>query len=97
VTRKVESSGNAFFAGANYRVASGYRRRHVQVAVVGDQLEISIGEQLIHRHTIKHDRTREHGVLANPGGATPQDQRSLNPTPPVKQLPKSPRQAGTEA
>jgi hypothetical protein len=40
----------------------------VQVAVVGDHLEIAIGEQLIHRHKIRHDRTREHGALANPGG-----------------------------
>ena len=45
-----------------------FRRRQVQVAIVGDQLEISIGEQLIRRHKIKHDRTREHGALANPGG-----------------------------
>jgi len=68
VTRKVDSSGNVSFAGANYRVGNKFRRRQVQVAVVGEHLEISIGEQLIRRHTIKHDRTREHGALANPGG-----------------------------
>ena len=27
-----------------------------------------IGEQLIRSHKVKHDRTREHGALANPGG-----------------------------
>jgi transposase InsO family protein len=68
VTRKVDSSGNVSFAGANYRVGNAYRRRQVQVAVVGDHVEIAIGEQLIRRHKIKHDRTREHGALANPGG-----------------------------
>jgi len=68
VTRKVDSSGNVCFAGASYRVGSKHRRRQVQVAVVVDTVEISIGNELIRSHTIKHDRTREHGALANPGG-----------------------------
>ena len=68
MTRKVDSSGNVSFAGANYRVGNNYRRRQVQVAVVGDTVEISVGGQLIRSHKVKHDRTREHGALANPGG-----------------------------
>jgi transposase InsO family protein len=68
VTRKVDSSGNVCFAGTNYRAGSKYRRRQVQVAVVGDTVEISIGEELIRSHPVRHDRTREHGALANPGG-----------------------------
>lgn len=68
VTRKVDSAGSVCFAGTNYRVGNEYRRRQVQVAVVGDTVEISIGEQLIRSHPIRHDRTREHGALANPGG-----------------------------
>jgi transposase InsO family protein len=68
VTRKVDSSGNVCFAGTNYRVGSKFRRRQVQVAVVGDTVEISIGEELIRTHPVRHDRTREHGALANPGG-----------------------------
>jgi transposase InsO family protein len=68
VTRKVDSSGNVCFAGANYRVGSKFRRRQVQVAVVGDTIEISLGNQLIRSHPVRHDRTREHGALANPGG-----------------------------
>lgn len=68
VTRKVDSSGSVCFAGTTYRAGSTYRRRQVQVAVVDDHVEISIGEQLIRRHPIRHDRTREHGALANPGG-----------------------------
>ncbi len=68
VSRKVDSSGNVSFAAASYRVGNAYRRRQVQVAVVDEFVEIAIGEQLIRRHKVKHDRTREHGALANPGG-----------------------------
>ena len=68
MTRKVDSSGNVSFAGTSYRVGSSYRRRQVQVAVVGDTVEISVGNELIRSHPVRHDRTREHGALANPGG-----------------------------
>jgi transposase InsO family protein len=68
VTRKVDSAGNVCFAATSYRVGSKYRRRQVQVAVVGDTVEISIGNELIRSHPVRHDRTREHGALANPGG-----------------------------
>jgi transposase InsO family protein len=68
VTRKVDSSGNVCFAGSSYRVGNKYRRRQVQVAVVGDTVEISVGNELIRSHPVRHDRTREHGALANPGG-----------------------------
>ncbi len=68
VTRKVDSSGNVSFAGTNYRVGKTFRRRQVQVAVVGDTVEISVGTELIRTHPVRHDRTREHGALAHPGG-----------------------------
>lgn len=68
VARKVDSSGNVCFAGASYRAGAEFRRRQVQVAVVGDTVEISIGNELIRSHPVRHDRTREHGALANPGG-----------------------------
>jgi hypothetical protein len=68
VTRKVDSSGNVCFAATHYRAGSKFRRRQVQVAVVGDTVEISVGNELIRSHPVKHDRTREHGALANPGG-----------------------------
>ena len=68
VTRKVDSSGDVSFAGTAYAVGMKYRRRQVQVAVVGETVEISIGEELIRTHPVRHDRTREHGALANPGG-----------------------------
>jgi len=68
VTRKVDSSGNVSFAGTSYRAAAAYQRRQVQVALIGTTAEISIGTQLIRTHQAHHDRTREHGALANPGG-----------------------------
>jgi Integrase core domain len=68
VTRKVDNSGCVCFAGTSYRVGNKYRRRQVQVAVVGDTVEIAIGTELIKSHKVRHDRTREHGALANPGG-----------------------------
>ena len=68
VTRKVDSSGNVCFAGTAYRVGNRFRRRQVQVGIVGDTIEISIGNELIRSHPVRHDRTREHGALANPGG-----------------------------
>lgn len=68
VTRKVDAHGNVSFAGENYYAGIKHRRRQVQVAVVGDTVEIAIGQELIRRHRIRHDRTRQHGALANPGG-----------------------------
>ena len=68
VTRKVDTTGKVCFAGTSYRVGNAYRRRQVQVAVVGDTVEISVGNELIRSHPVRHDRTREHGALANPGG-----------------------------
>lgn len=68
VTRKVDTTGHVCFAGASYQVGNAYKRRQVQVAVVGDTVEISVGNELIRSHRVRHDRTREHGALANPGG-----------------------------
>ena len=68
VTRKVDSSGKVCFAGFNYNVGKKYIRRQVQVSVVGDRLEFSVGEHLIKTQPIRHDITRQHGALANPGG-----------------------------
>jgi hypothetical protein len=68
VTRKVDSSGNVSFAGASYRVGRAHRRRQVQLAIVGDVVEISSGGEVLKTHPIRHDRSREHGAFANPGG-----------------------------
>jgi transposase InsO family protein len=68
VTRKVDSSGSISFAGTSYRVGRAHRGRQVQLAIVGDVIEISSGAQVLKTHPIRHDRSREHGAFANPGG-----------------------------
>jgi transposase InsO family protein len=95
VTRKVDSSGNVSFAGTNYRVGNKHRHRQVQVAVVAGTVEISIGEELIRVHPIRHDRTREHGALANPGGRPHRINAAPNPRPRVTRLPEPIRNTGT--
>ena len=68
MTRKVDSSGGVSFAGANYRVGTAHIRRQVQVAIVGNSVEISAGGEVLKVHRIRHDRSREHGAFANAGG-----------------------------
>jgi hypothetical protein len=68
VTRKVDSSGNVSFAGYGYRISKKHCRRQVQVAIVGDTVEISAGGELLKVHPIRHDRSRENGAFANAGG-----------------------------
>jgi transposase InsO family protein len=68
VTRKVDKAGSVCFAGARYRVGNSHRRRQVQIAIVGDVVEISSGGAVIRAHPIRHDRSRENGAFANPGG-----------------------------
>ncbi len=64
VTRKVDSAGGVCFAGTNYRVGNNYRRRQVQVAVVGDTVEISIGTELI---KLPQGPPRPHPRARSPG------------------------------
>lgn len=66
--RKVDGSGSVSFAGANYRAGNAYRRKQVGVSIVGDTVRISFEGQLIRSHPIRHDRNKEHGAFANPGG-----------------------------
>ena len=80
VTRKVDTSGNVSFAATNYRVGNKFRRRQVQVAVVGDTIEISIGERTHPRppHPPRpHPRTRR---PRQPRRPTPPHQRRLTRT-----------------
>ena len=68
VTRKVDCGGAISFAGTSYKVGRKHRRRQVQIAIVGDVVEISSGGEIIRVHPIRHDRSRENGAFANPGG-----------------------------
>ncbi len=68
VTRKVDSSGNISFAATTYRVGNAHKGQSVQVAVIGDTVEISLNDKMIRTHQVRHDRAKEHGAFANPGG-----------------------------
>ena len=68
VTRKVDRSGSVCFAGANYRAGNAYRGKQVQVSVVADSVQISFEGKLVRTHPVRHDRNKEHGAFANPGG-----------------------------
>jgi transposase InsO family protein len=68
VTRKVDGSGSVSFAGWSYRVGNAYRARQVEVAIVGDSVQIGVEGRLVKTHPVRHDRTKEHGAFANPGG-----------------------------
>ena len=68
VTRKVDSGGCVSFAGATYRAGRAHRGRQVQVAIVGETVEITAGGEVLRVHAIRHDRSREHGAFANAGG-----------------------------
>lgn len=68
VTRKVDSSGGISFAGHSYRVGKRHARRQVQVAIVGNEVEVSAGGEVLRTLPIRHDRSRENGAFANAGG-----------------------------
>jgi len=68
VTRKVDGSGSIAFAGASYRVGNAHKRTQVEVSVVGDSVQIAAAGRLVRTHPIRHDRSKEHGAFANPGG-----------------------------
>jgi transposase InsO family protein len=68
VLRKVDPSGSVSFAGAGYRVGNRYLGQIVGVRVVADTVQITQGGLLLRTHRARHDKTKEFGALANPGG-----------------------------
>ncbi len=68
VIRKVDPHGDVSFAGTAYRVGNGYKRKDVEVRLLGDTVQILFEGKLIRTHAARHDRQKEHGAFANPGG-----------------------------
>jgi len=68
VLRKVDPSGSVSFAGAGYRVGNRYIGQIVGVRVVADTVQIAQDGLLLRTHHARHDKTKEFGALANPGG-----------------------------
>jgi transposase InsO family protein len=68
VVRKVDHNGSVSFAGADYRAGNKFRGRQVEVCLVGDTVQIWGDGRLVRTHAARHDRRKEHGAFANPGG-----------------------------
>jgi transposase InsO family protein len=68
VVRKVGHSGSVSFAGADYRVGNAFRGRQVEVTLAGDTVQIWGDGRILRTHAARHDRRKEHGAFANPGG-----------------------------
>ena len=68
VIRKVDHNGVVSFAGADYRAGNAYKGRQVEVCLAGDTVQIWGDGRLLRTHAAKHDRRKEHGAFANPGG-----------------------------
>ena len=68
VLRKVDPSGSISFAGAGYRVGNRFVGQIVDVRVVADTVQITQDGRLLRTHRARHDKVKEFGALANPGG-----------------------------
>ena len=68
VIRKVDPSGAISFAGTAYRVGNGYKRKIVEVRLVGDTVEISFAGKLVRTHAARHEKDKEHGAFSNQAG-----------------------------
>jgi hypothetical protein len=68
VIRKVDSRGDAAFAGTGYRVGLSYARQDVEIRLVEDTVQIYCEGTLIRTHQARHDRSKEHGAFGVPGG-----------------------------
>ena len=68
VLRKVDTSGSVSFAGTLYRVGNRHAGQVVDVRVVSDTVQISQDGALLRTHRSRHDKLKEYGALANPGG-----------------------------
>jgi transposase InsO family protein len=68
VLRRVDTWGSVSFAGTGYRVGNRYAGRIVGVRVVADTVQITQDGLLLRTHRVRHDKLKEFGALANPGG-----------------------------
>jgi transposase InsO family protein len=68
VLRKVDPSGSVSFAGTCYRVGNRHLGQVVGVRLVADTVQIVQDGHLLRTHRARHDKSKEFGALANPGG-----------------------------
>ncbi|MFE0156910.1 integrase core domain-containing protein, partial [Nonomuraea sp. NPDC059007] len=80
VTRVADRDGGVSFAGTMYQAGRAWARRSIQVSIVAGSVQLSVDEVVIRVHPIRHDRAKEHGAFATPGG------RPRKPKPKPKDL-----------
>jgi hypothetical protein len=68
VLRRVDTWGSVSFAGTGYRAGNRYAGQVVGVRVVDDTVQITQDGLLLRTHRARHDKLKEFGALANPGG-----------------------------
>jgi hypothetical protein len=68
VTRIADPGGTVSFAGAGYYAGWADRRQQVQVALVGDTVQLAVAGRVIKVHPIRHDRAKEQRCLRHPNG-----------------------------
>jgi hypothetical protein len=68
VLRRVDTWGSVSFAGTGYRVGNRHAGQVVGVRVVDDTVQITQDGLLLRTHRARHDKLKEFGALANPGG-----------------------------
>lgn len=68
VKRTVDPRGSISFAGTSYRAGNPYIGQTAGVRLVGDTIQITINGKLTRTHQARHDKTKEHGALAQPNG-----------------------------
>ena|SRR5438132_9667905 len=90
VLRKVDPSGSVSFAGTSYRVGNRFIGHVLGVRLVADTVQITQEGTLVRTHRARHDKTKEFGALANPGG---RPRRSAQD---VAWVPEPLRDTGTE-
>ena len=68
MTRKADGDGTVCFAGTPYRAGRAWARASIDVTIVAGSVQLSVDDQVIRVHPIRHDRARELGAFANPKG-----------------------------
>ncbi len=68
VLRRADNNGTVSFAGTNYHAGKKHARKTIEVALVGDIVQLAVNGQVVRAHQAHHDRTKEHGAFATPRG-----------------------------
>jgi transposase InsO family protein len=68
VIRKVDTTGSVSFAGTGYRVGNEHIGSSVEVSLQGDTVQVRLNGKILRTHAARHDKQKELGAFANPGG-----------------------------